>query len=374
LTVNVTVVGAGIIGCAVAYELVRRGARVHVVDPRTPGQGATRASAGILAPYIEGHVPSLLTLGVRSLALYDDFIQRVTADAGVDVEYERCGTLQVAADAAETTRLATLAHHLVEARVAHRVLGRNEIREVEPQLSASLQSALLIPSHGYVVADALMRALTAAATRLGVVFETATVTQVGGNAAGACVQTSNGRLESDAAVVAAGSWSPLIPVRAGLEVAGPRHGRPAVRPVRGQILRLEVEAPVARHVLWGPGCYVVPLRDGTVLVGATVEDAGFDERATAGGVRSLLNAVTSWLPALEQAVFRAARVGLRPGTDDEVPIIGRSATMPAVVYATGHFRNGALLAPLTASLVADLVIDGHEGPGMEMMRPARMGL
>lgn len=371
---KVTVVGAGVIGCAVAYELARRGARVHVADPRTPGQGATRASAGILAPYIEGHDPSLLKLVVRSLALYDDFVQSVIGDGGLDVEYARCGTLQIAADDAETTRLAALARELAQARVVHRVFDRDGAREVEPELSPNVQSALLIPSHGYIVADSLMRALVAAALRLGVEFETTTVTQVGGTAARACVHTSDGRIESDAVVMAAGSWSPLIPVRAGLEAAGGRHPPPAVRPVRGQLLRLEVEAPVARHVLWGPGCYVVPLRDGSVLVGATVEHVGFDERPTVGGVRALLNAATSWLPALENAVFAGTRVGLRPGTDDELPIVGQSATMPAVFYAMGHFRNGVLLTPLTASLVADLVMDGHEGPGMEMMRPARVGL
>ena len=370
---NVTVVGAGVIGCAVAYDLARRGARVHVADPRTPGHGATRASAGILAPYIEGHVSSLLKLGVRSLALYDDFVQRLTADAGLDLEYVRCGTLQVAAADAETVRLAALARDLAKARVVHRLFDRAEVREIEPDLSPSAHSALLIPSHGYVVVDSLMRALVAACLRYGVVFHSTTVTQVGGGASGACVHTVDGRIESDAAVMAAGSWSPQIPVRAGLEAAG-RPARPAVRPVRGQLVRLEVEGPVARHVLWAPGCYVVPLRDGSVLVGATVENAGFDERPTAGGVRSLLNAATSWFPALENAVFAGARVGLRPGTDDELPIVGASATMPAVFYATGHFRNGVLLAPLTASLVADLVMDGHEGPGMEMMRPARVGL
>jgi len=372
--VKVTVVGAGIVGCTVAYELARRGARVHVADPRTPGQGATRASAGILAPYIEGHVSSLLKLGVRSLALYDDFIQRVTTDAGVDVEYERCGTLQVAAAHGETIRLAALARELAQARVVHRLFDKNEVREIEPDLSPNVHSALLIPSHGYVVADSLMRALMAATTRLGVVYETATVTQVGSAAAGACVHTSNGRIESDAAVMAAGSWSPLIPVRAGLEAASGRNPSPPVRPVRGQLVRLEVEGPVARHVLWGPGCYIVPLQDGSVLVGATVEDVGYDDRPTAGGVRALLNAATSWFPALENAVFAGARVGLRPGTDDELPIVGPSSTMPTVFYATGHFRNGVLLAPLTASLLADLVLDGHEGPGMEMMRPARAGL
>jgi glycine oxidase len=372
--VKVTVVGAGIIGCAVAYELARRGARVHVVDPRTPGQGATRASAGILAPYIEGHVPSLLKLGVRSLALYDDFVRRAGADGATDIEYVRCGTLQVAAADAESIRLAALARELAQARVVHRLFDRNEVREIEPDLSPQVHSALLIPSHGYVTAASLVAALVAAATQAGVVFETATVTQVGSAAAGACVHTSNGRIEGDAAVMAAGSWSPLIPVRAGLEAASPRTAKPAVRPVRGQLVRLEVERPVARHVVWAPGCYVVPLRDGSVLVGATVENAGFDDRPTASGVRGLLNAATTWFPGLENAVFAGARVGLRPGTDDELPIVGRSSTMPRVFYATGHFRNGVLLAPLTASLVADLVIDGQEGPGMELMRPARMGL
>src|SRR4029078_11397556 len=147
--------------------------------------------------------------------------------------------------------------------------------------------------------------------------------------------------------VPAATCSPLTPRLAGREAASSRNPHPAVRPVRGQLVRLEVERPVARHVLWGPGCYVVPLQDGGVLVGATVENVGFDDRPTAAGVRSLLNAATSWFPALENALCAGARVGLRPGTDDELPIVGASSTMPSLFYATGHFRNGILLTPLT---------------------------
>ena len=162
---------------------------------------AEGASAGILAPYIEGHVSSLLKLGVRSLALYDDFIQRVTSDAGIEVEYTRCGTLQVAAADAETIRLAALARELSQARVVHRLFDKNEVREIEPDLSPNVHSALLIPSHGYVVADSLMRALVAAAMRYGVVFETTTVTQVGAAAGPTLLNGAHGQMAVGAGMV-----------------------------------------------------------------------------------------------------------------------------------------------------------------------------
>jgi glycine oxidase len=372
--VNVTVVGAGIVGCATAYELARRGAQVRVIDPGEPGRGATRASAGMLAPFIEGHFSSLLDLGVRSLALYDDFVQRVRLDSGIEVEYARSGTLQIAAADDEMARLAALARTLSEAGVAHSLLDGPSVRRLEPGLSPDVRRALLIPSHGYVAASRLTSALVAAAVKRGVVFERASVTQMGHGPSGVCLHTSAGRIESDAAVVAAGSWSPRIIVGdvVGDVVASPA-ASPVVRPVRGQLVHLQTASPVATHVIWGPGCYIVPWKDGTALVGATVEEAGFDDRPTAGGVRGLLNAAVGWCPALEHAVFTGVRVGFRPGTADELPIVGR-ASVPNVFYATGHFRSGVLLAPLTASLIATLMIDGREGPGLETMRPGRFGL
>jgi glycine/D-amino acid oxidase-like deaminating enzyme len=151
--------------------------------------------------------------------------------------------------------------------------------------------------------------------------------------------------------------------------------RPApVTPIRGQLLHVKVDEPIASHVLWGPDCYMVPWRDRTVLIGATVEDVGFDERATIEGVRSLLNAAVAMVPALDRASFQEARVGLRPKTEDELPAIGRSSTMPHVFYALGLYRNGILLAPLTASLVADLVLDGRHREELAMVPPARLGL
>jgi glycine/D-amino acid oxidase-like deaminating enzyme len=163
------------------------------------------------------------------------------------------------------------------------------------------------------------------------------------------------------AIVAAGSWS------------GPLVNDPsAVRPVRGQLLRLRWNGPAISHVLWSDRCYVVPWTDGTLLVGATVEDVGFDERATVEGVRELLDAACELLPGARDATFLQARAGLRPAAADGVPIIGYAPEDDAIVYATGHFRNGILLAPLTASIVADLVVDGREDPAIAITAPSRL--
>jgi glycine oxidase len=166
-------------------------------------------------------------------------------------------------------------------------------------------------------------------------------------------------------VVAAGSWSGQIDIE----------GVPPlpVRPVRGQLLQLSWEGLPLRRIVWGPRCYLVPIAAGSILVGATVEDAGFDERTTVAGVRDLLDSACDLVPHLWQATFVGARVGLRPGTADEMPIIGRSSRMPGLVYATGHYRNGVLLAPLTARMVADLVLENREDPLLDGTRPQRFG-
>jgi glycine oxidase len=165
-------------------------------------------------------------------------------------------------------------------------------------------------------------------------------------------------------VVAAGSWSGRI------DVDDPAPA--SVRPIRGQILRLTWNSKPLSHVLWGSDCYVVPWEDGTVLVGATVEDVGFDDRTTAAGVRDLLDAVCDLLPEAWRATFLEARAGLRPATGDGLPIIGPSTRVDGLVYATGHFRNGVLLAPLTASIVADLILEGRTDPALAVTAPGRI--
>ena len=358
---DVLIVGAGIIGCATARELARRGARVRVFEARTVAAGATHASAGILAPYIEAHERgSLLGLAVRSLALYDQWITDVRADAAVDVEFERCGTLELATDAASAERLSAVGDptHL-------EWLDGAAARAIEPSLPTSVVGALRATDHGYVAVNALTEALEWASLRLGVEVETRRrITSVVPASDRVRVIADDGSSwEARWVIVAAGSWSGQI----GLRDSAGTH----VRPVRGQLLRLKWKGRPFTHILWGPACYIVPWRDGTVLVGATVEDVGFDERTTAAGVRDLLDAACDLLPETWGATFLEARAGLRPATSDGLPIIGPSDLDGRIVYATGHYRNGILLAPLTAQLVADYVLENRLDPALEILRPSR---
>lgn len=365
---RVVVVGAGVIGCAVAFECARRGARVQVVDRRRPGQGATQASAGMLAPYIEGHSAVFLDLAVRGLAAWDPFLAALGPAAGVLPEYDRNGTLQAAFDDAGAGELQEQARRLAAAGVPHRSLCRDEALALEPALSPDVRAALEIPAHGYVSAAGFIDALVAGGTRLGVSFAQANVLDVGATGSGTSVTTDAGMFEGDAAVVATGSWTGELLRRTADTAASP------VRPVKGQLIHVRTPVPVASRVLWGPGCYMVPRRDGSMLIGATAEDAGFDERPTLCGVQALTTAAATLVPALGGAAFEGVRVGLRPATEDELPIIGPSSRQPRIYYATGHYRNGVLLSPLTARIVADLVLDQRGGADLEPMRPARFGL
>jgi len=359
---DVVVVGAGIIGCAIARELTSRGVATTVIDARPPGGGATQASAGMLAPYTEAHDSGpLLDLGIRSLNRYDRWIADVVRESGIDVEYRRIGTLEVAVDARHADQLRRRAAHLREpvrtwmdgetARRAHRALGRH------------VSGALFTATHGYVAALQLTRALAAAATRQGGRFQQATVRRIANRGTDLVVETGDGEVAAPTVVLAAGAWTNQI-VAADAAV-------PPLRPVRGQLLHLGWNGPPVETILWGPECYIVPRLDGTLLVGATVEDAGFDERVTAAGIRDLLDAAGDLVPAAWDSTFLEARVGLRPATADDLPVIGPDSRTPGLVHASGHFRNGVLLAPLTADLIADWIVDKKTDPALDVLRPGR---
>jgi glycine oxidase len=364
---SVVVIGAGVVGCTVAYELAKQGARVEIIEPRSPGQGATRASAGILAPDIEGHGSTLLrTLGRRSIALYDDFIARLRSDSGHDISYQRNGTFDLAFSSADVDRLQALARSLAPDGIEAKWIEPASFDRYEPRASARALGALFIPSHGFVGVTSLTLAALAAAEKFR-----ATLTSNTG--AVRIFTTPNGRpgvasshrtWEADRVVLAAGSWSSLIVVENADAVP--------VRPIRGQLIQLQTDPGAIKRVLWGPDGYLVPWPDGTVLVGSTVEDVGFDEAHTDEAVTRLRAAAVSLVPSLATAPRTSVRTGLRPKGPDDVPILGRSKTVPGLIYATAHYRNGVMFTPLTVQLISDLVFDRPPDPALVDLSPSRL--
>lgn len=363
---SVIVVGAGVVGCTVAHQLAKEGARVLVIEPRAPGQGATRASAGILAPDIEGHGSSLLRLlGRRSIAMYDDFIASLGADSGHDIVYRRNGTFELAFSAADVNRLEELAAALKDDRIESRWLAPAEFDAVEPRAATNALGALLIPIHGFVGVTALTQAAAAAAQKSGATFVSGTgairiFAMPDGRAA---VEAANAKWEADRIVLAAGSWSSMITVQDA--------DRVPVKPIRGQLIQLKSEPGAIRRVIWGPDGYLVPWPDGSVLVGSTVEDVGFDERHTDEAVLKLRSAAASLVPDLAGAELTSIRTGLRPKGPDDLPMLGHSKAVPGLIYATAHYRNGVMFAPLTVKLVGDLVFGRPADPALADLDPSR---
>jgi glycine oxidase len=350
--VDVIVIGAGIIGAAVAEALALRGARVRVLEMRAAGGGASWASAGLLAPYTEAQPSSpLLAMGVRSLAMYDDFIARVCERSGRTVEYSRTGTLEVAMTPESAVRLCDSVEAFSASDAGIRWMNPDDVRNLEPSVTRSIHGAAFVTAHGFVGVQSLVGALVQSARVAGASFETpvqATAVELQAN--GVTVSAGDRRLSADHVVLAAGTWSSRIRIAEMPPLP--------VRPVRGQLLRLGWNAgDRPAHVVWTDDCYIVPWSDGTVLVGATSEEVGFDESTTAAGVHELIAAAIRALPGAASSELLDVRAGLRPASADGLPYIGRRRRTPHVTYATGHFRNGILLAPLTAAVTASAVLD-----------------
>tara|TARA_B100001123_G_scaffold450778_1_gene623660 strand:+ start:44286 stop:45401 length:1116 start_codon:yes stop_codon:yes gene_type:complete len=364
---QIVVVGAGVVGCAIAHELARRGARVHVIERREIGQGATRASAGVLAPYLEAHRGGpLVDLCVRSLSLYDEFVARVVEDSGSTIQYVRNGTLEIATNEAYAGRLKDMAQSFAELGIAMEFFDSETLRLVEPQLTNDVKGGLLVASHGYVGANELTNALRRAAVAHGVKFSTSTAaTKIIHHRNGIGIRVGTETVVCDRLILAAGSWSGQIELE-GVDAL-------PVRPIRGQLLRLDWPTTALNRTIWSEDCYLVPWNDGSVLVGATSEDVGFDERATVAGLQKLVEVAKSIVPGAGEAWLKEVRVGLRPTTPDGLPVIGLSKRLPGLIYASGHYRNGVLLAPLTASIVADLAAGDTSNDVATLTNPSRFG-
>jgi glycine oxidase len=367
---RIAVIGAGIIGSAIAESLAGRGADVTLYDMRRPGAGASQASAGVLCPFVEAEPGSpLLALGIRSLEMWNSWVAQLRSRTSMPFHYDRSGTLEVAFGPDEAAHLKSVSAWLTTEGVVHEWLDGSQLCEREPQVSDSAEAGLLIGPHGFVQVSALISALIDSARHHGCICESPTevlhVEQKGdvvrvraGN------QAPSEALDVDSAVIAAGPWSRRVRVA----------GEPVfdVRPVRGQLLQLKwPEGQSPRVSVWGTRCYTVPWPDGSLLVGATVEDVGFDERSTVAGVHDLLEAAGELLPGAWQASLQEVRVGLRPATADHLPLLGPLERFPRIVLATGHYRNGVLLAPYTADVVTRLILHGERDPLLDLTRPER---
>ena len=348
---KVIVIGAGVIGAASADALAGAGHQVHVLDMRGPGRGATQASAGVLAPFIEAKDGDpWLDPCVESLSLYDAFIDGLRARSGRAIEYFRSGTFEVAMSLEDIVRLNMLRSWLLERGVACRWLEGSAANSFEPAVGGTALGGLFIETHGFVSVPDLISALTHAASQNGASFESpAEAVSVTSSKDSVTVKMGDRSLSADAAVVATGSWSGRVKV----------DGAPAadVKPIRGQLLHLKWpdDVPMPHRVVWSPRCYTVPWSDGSLLVGATVEDVGFDERSTVSGVHDLMSAAGDVLPAVWRATLKEVRVGLRPSPVGGLPLIGPSPSSPRVILATGHYRNGVLMAPITAQKVVEAI-------------------
>ena len=360
---RIVVVGAGVIGLAVAEALSKRGAEVIVLEKRGPGRGASAASAGILAPYTEADDSSpLFSLGARSLALYDDFVRGASDRSGRSIEYSRSGTLEVALDTGAVDHLTASRARLEQLGVACQWLDATELRQLEPAVTPAALGGLVIAQHGYVGVGTLIAALLQSARLAGAVFESPTdVAALNPHGQAVEIRIGTRKMQADRVVVAAGSWSGQVRMA----------GAPSlpVRPVRGQLLHVRPpERACPSRVVWGPDCYLVPWSDQTMLIGATVEEVGFDEQTTVGGVSQLAAAATRLLPDTALSAIVETRVGLRPATPDGLPLIGFVPGATAICVATGHYRNGILLAPITADLVSRLLLDDVTDDALEATR------
>ena len=360
-TADALVIGGGVIGLSIAWRAAQHGLRVIVADPE-PGGGATHAAAGMLTPIAEAAYAEreLFRLGQESLARYPAFAAELTELTGEPTGFRQTGTLQVAYDHDDLAVLAEMSLLQETFGVPARQLSAREARAAEPMLDPCVRGALLAASDGSVDPRLLVRALLAACAAAGAQLvrqPVAGLSVTAGRATGATLADGT-QVRAGSVVLAAGWQSGTLP---GL----PADAAPPVRPVKGQILRLRstpatraAGLPPAllqrtvRGIVRGSSVYLVPRASGELVIGATQDELGPDTRVTAGGVWELLRDARMLVPGITELELVEAVAGLRPGTPDNAPVIG-PAQLPGLVLATGHFRAGVLLAPVTAEIIAD---------------------
>jgi glycine oxidase len=362
---DAAIAGGGLIGAAIALELSGSGLRVAVFDAREPGREASWASAGILSPAPENSAMIVMVpLGRASLAKYPEFIASVEELSGLPTGYRAKGTLEALFSRHVKQELNTIIalHHGLGLRAD--ALSAQEARELEPTLSDEVAAAVLRPDEASVDNRLLTAALLEAAKRGGAqIFHGSPVQTIWreGSRCRGFILANGDQIAAGHTIIAAGCFSSQI---TGVEEFAP------VRPAKGQMISLRCESAKIERVLWSERVYLVPRNDGRILAGATVEHVGFDKTVTASGMQANLDGAIELAPRLAAAQVEETWAGLRPDTPDHLPIIG-PADLHGLILATGHFRSGVLLTPITASLVGDFVLGKTPSMDVERFSPLR---
>jgi glycine oxidase len=358
------IAGGGLIGSAIALELARNDLRVALFDAQDPGREASWASAGILSPAPENPgMISMVPFGKASLAMYPEFIELVEELSGIQTGYRANGTVEALFSRHAREELNTIV-------ALHRGLGlkaeaisAQEARDLEPDLSEETEAAVLRPDEASVDNRLLASALIEAANRSGVEIHAGKAVEAiwreGSECRGAVVRGE--QISAKHTIVAAGSFS--------AQIAGAQKYAP-VRPAKGQMVSLRCDSARIQRVLWSERIYVVPRNDGRILCGATVENAGFDKTVTASGIHANLDAAIELAPILARARVEDTWAGLRPDSPDHLPIIGPT-DVAGLLIATGHFRSGVLLTPITAKLIGEFIGEKTPSVAWEKFSPMR---
>jgi len=365
---DVVIIGGGVIGLAIARGLALRGVReVCLIERGTLGAEASFAAAGMLLPQVEADAEDdFFKLACRSRDLYPSFADALHEETGVDVELDTAGTLYLALNEHDHEEIEKRYRWQTRAGLAVELLNSAESRELEPCISESAFGALRFSNDIQVENRRLLAALANSVSNLGVevLTETNVESLVIERSRIKGVQTSRGTIACDSIVVAAGTWSSFLLRSSGCP-------DPAMQPVRGQMICLESKPQLTRHVIYSPRGYLVPRRDGRLLAGSTSENAGFAKRITAGGISSILQNALEISPAIATLPVVDTWAGLRPRPADGLPVLGACGEIDGLFYATGHYRNGILLAPLTAELITEAIVAGAASPLLAPFSPDR---
>lgn len=369
---DIVIVGAGLVGLCCAWRASQRGAAVTVIDDR-PDRAASRTAAGMLAPLgeLQYGEQALLQLGLAAVRRYPDDVAELTEATGLDVGYRHCGAISVGLDSDDNRVLGDLFDYATARGLDMRRLRAGDCREYEPLLAPGVRGGIAMGTDHQVDPRKLLAALSLAAVRGGATVRSERVAAV------RCdddrvhgVGLATGELvAAPTVVIAAGCWSSSID-------GVPDDARPPIRPVKGQLLRLKApkDAPFLQHIVrglvHGSSVYLVPRDDGEVILGATSEERGFDKRVTLDAIYTLVRDARLLIPGITELELTEICTGLRPGSPDNAPVVGAQGP-DGLLWATGHYRNGALLAPITGEAIAALATGGHVPAELTAFTPTR---